>query len=581
MWFEAGVVALLVALGVVLVFRQLDRNNRSLEKVKRYGDRVMNTLSTFVEKKSSEIKDLAIEVQVSVKQGKELLRSVREVQEDLAARSRDLEERSVEIEAIRSRIDGYDTALAELVNMSERVDDNLRRLRGEDERLRRVDEQRTALQERLAGLDSTAASVEGRLRHVEDTAEKALSDKLTDFEQNFVAELRKRSEDLEGRHLGWQAEMDQRIGRLQAEGSARTDEAAADLARALHDRMDDLQRRSSAEIERTSAAVDGFDTKITQRLTALDAELTEMAGRLAIFTDQTPLLERADRMREHLERLDKRYADVQRQRHAVAEMEMELNRATKLGEEVSVRLARLSADRHRVESMERDFQRLLAIAEDMDISLTTVETGRQAAQDVQAKLQKLGELADAVDARYQQLSHKHETAEATSSGVDRNFELLNQLDEQVIGLRPDVLKLAAGLAELQSRVDALANNKESADAVIRSLDGVDGLLGDLQSRTERLMTAREWLARAETRLEQIGQQARASVRELESLAGSRSDGNDGGGGSRPAVENRETVSKLAGQGWSIPEIARATKLSRGEVELILEVEPATGVRSNG
>ncbi len=581
MWFEAGVVALLVALGVVLVFRQLDRNNRSLEKVKRYGDRVMNTLSTFVEKKSSEIKDLAIEVQVSVKQGKELLRSVREVQEDLAARSRDLEERSVEIEAIRSRIDGYDTALAELVNMSERVDDNLRRLRGEDERLRRVDEQRTALQERLAGLDSTAASVEGRLRHVEDTAEKALSDKLTDFEQNFVAELRKRSEDLEGRHLGWQAEMDQRIGRLQAEGSARTDEAAADLARALHDRMDDLQRRSSAEIERTSAAVDGFDTKITQRLTALDAELTEMAGRLAIFTDQTPLLERADRMREHLERLDKRYADVQRQRHAVAEMEMELNRATKLGEEVSVRLARLSADRHRVESMERDFQRLLAIAEDMDISLTTVETGRQAAQDVQAKLQKLGELADAVDARYQQLSHKHETAEATSSGVDRNFELLNQLDEQVIGLRPDVLKLAAGLAELQSRVDALANNKESADAVIRSLDGVDGLLGDLQSRTERLMTAREWLARAETRLEQIGQQARASVRELESLAGSRSEGNDGGGGSRPAVENRETVSKLAGQGWSIPEIARATKLSRGEVELILEVEPATGVRSNG
>ena len=581
MWFEAGVVALLVALGVVLVFRQLDRNNRSLEKVKRYGDRVMNTLSTFVEKKSSEIKDLAIEVQVSVKQGKELLRSVREVQEDLAARSRDLEERSVEIEAIRSRIDGYDTALAELVNMSERVDDNLRRLRGEDERLRRVDEQRTALQERLAGLDSTAASVEGRLRHVEDTAEQALSDKLTDFEQKFVAELRKRSEDLEARHSGWQAEMDQRIGSLQAEGSARTDEAAADLARALHDRMDDLQRRSSAEIERMSATVDGFDTQITQRFAALDAELTEMAGRLTIFTDQTPLLERADRMREHMERLDKRYADVQRQQHAVAEMEMELNRATKLGEEVSVRLTRLSADRHRVESMERDFQRLLAIAEDMDIRLTTVETGRQAAQDVQAKLQKLGDLADAVDARYQQLSHKHETAEATSSGVDRNFELLNQLDEQVIGLRPDVLKLAAGLAELQSRVDALANNKESADAVIRSLDGVDGLLGDLQSRTERLMTAREWLARAETRLEQIGQQARASVRELESLAGSRSEGNDGGGGSRPAVDNRETVSKLAGQGWSIPEIARATKLSRGEVELILEVEPATGVRSNG
>lgn len=156
-------ITLLVVLAVVLVFRQLDRNNRSLEKVKRYGDRVMQTLSAFVEKKNSEITDLAIEVQVSVKQGKELLRSVREVQEELVARSRDLEERSAEIEAIRSRIDGYDTALAELVKMSERVDDKLRRLRGEDERLRRVDQQRSALLERMAGLNSTATSIEERM----------------------------------------------------------------------------------------------------------------------------------------------------------------------------------------------------------------------------------------------------------------------------------------------------------------------------------------------------------------------------------------------------------------------------------
>lgn len=182
-------ITLLVVLAVVLAFRQLDRNNRSLEKVKRYGDRVMQTLSAFVEKKSSEIKDLAIEVQISVKQGKELLRSVREIQEDLAARSRDLEERSAEIEAIHSRIDGYDTALAELVKMSERVDDNLRRLRGEDERLRRVDEQRSALQERIAGLDSTAASIEGRLR---DSGWQAELDKR-------LAELKERIDALEQR----------------------------------------------------------------------------------------------------------------------------------------------------------------------------------------------------------------------------------------------------------------------------------------------------------------------------------------------------------------------------------------------
>ena len=39
----------------------------------------------------------------------------------------------------------------------------------------------------------------------------------------------------------------------------------------------------------------------------------------------------------------------------------------------------------------------------------------------------------------------------------------------------------------------------------------------------------------------------------------------------PSMGAREVVTRLAHQGWSVQEIARATKLSRGEVELILEV----------
>lgn len=460
--FDAGdVITLLAALAVVFLFRQLDRSNRSLEKVKRYGDRVMRTLSTFVEKKNSEIKDLSIEVQVSVKQGKELLRSVRDVQDGLAVRRRDLEERSSEIDAISARIDGYDAALAELVNMSERVDENLRRLRGEDERLRRVDDQRTALQERLTGLDAKAASIEerlderlqaaaieGRLADIEDTARQAAAARLADFERRFATDLRERTAE--------------------------------------------LQRRSGAEIDSVRATVDRFESETAERCAALDAELTR-------------------------------------------------------------------------------------IAEELEARLTGMETTRQAVQGLHAKFRQLDELAGAADERYRQLAEKREVAEATASGVDRNFELLNQLDEQVMGLRPDVLKLTAGMAEMQRQVDVLAGNKESADAVIRSLDGIEGLLAELDGRTARLTAAREWLARAETRLERIGQQAQASVSELEALAGARSADNGGGAGPSPTVDNRQAVSKLAGQGWSIREIARATKLSQSEVELILEGEPAAGV----
>jgi DNA-directed RNA polymerase specialized sigma24 family protein len=39
------------------------------------------------------------------------------------------------------------------------------------------------------------------------------------------------------------------------------------------------------------------------------------------------------------------------------------------------------------------------------------------------------------------------------------------------------------------------------------------------------------------------------------------------------MDKRETVVKLSHQGWSVVEISRVTQLSRGEVELILELAP--------
>ncbi|MFP4638241.1 MAG: DUF6115 domain-containing protein, partial [Spirochaetaceae bacterium] len=57
---------------------------------------------------------------------------------------------------------------------------------------------------------------------------------------------------------------------------------------------------------------------------------------------------------------------------------------------------------------------------------------------------------------------------------------------------------------------------------------------------------------------------------------------DGGGsgagksGGAPSGTTRETVIKLARQGWKVDEIARQMKVSRGEVELILELAGKAG-----
>ncbi len=521
MGFTAGdVIMLLVVLAALFVFRQLDRGNRSLDKVKRYSDRVMQTLSTFVDGKSSEIKDLAIEVQVSLKQGKELLRTVREVQDELTARSRDLDDRSSEIEAIRSRIDGYDSALAELVNMSERVDDNLRRLRGEGERLRRVDEQRAALQERVAGFDSEVASLEGRLKQIESKAQDDLSDKLNSKKDAFFSNLDIRANDLTAQQEQWKLEMDGRLDSMQTEGAARIAEVGKALAEELQEQIEDLQRRSSMEIGSAASVVDGLEQQMTERLGSLDDQLSAIETRLGIFINQTPILERADRMQKTLEQLREQTDTVFHQQQEVVKFEVDFKNIKNLGEVVSSRLVSFEENRSRIESMERGIRGLLAASEETELKLADVEESRNKINEVQAKLKEINKLSEVVEARYQELAGMHEKAGGIIASSSHNVDLLRQVNKEVMKIRPEVTELAARLSEIQVRLDGLPTNKGGGDAVVSAQSGRNRGTSQL----------------------------------------------------RLPIENRESVSKLAEQGWSSADIARATQLSQGEVEHILKTD---------
>lgn len=89
-----------------------------------------------------------------------------------------------------------------------------------------------------------------------------------------------------------------------------------------------------------------------------------------------------------------------------------------------------------------------------------------------------------------------------------------------------------------------------------------------------MQKAREWLARTETRLEKISKQAEDQVKLLGDLI-KESNNDKGKGEGAPPAKVRDMVVKLARQGWGVKEIAQTTKLSRGEVELILELLPKT------
>ena len=54
MIFSFGnLLSIVIVLIILIIYRQIDRNNRSLEKVKRFSDRMKDELAKSVEEKTS------------------------------------------------------------------------------------------------------------------------------------------------------------------------------------------------------------------------------------------------------------------------------------------------------------------------------------------------------------------------------------------------------------------------------------------------------------------------------------------------------------------------------------------------
>jgi len=118
----------------------------------------------------------------------------------------------------------------------------------------------------------------------------------------------------------------------------------------------------------------------------------------------------------------------------------------------------------------------------------------------------------------------------------------------------------------------LAGRKKDAETAMEISGKLTAVIEELEQRLEKAQSSREWLARTETRFEEIGRQAQEQVRLLESIVKSQTKKEKSDRGA-PPMDKRETVVKLSHQGWSVQEISRVTQLSRGEVELILELAP--------
>ncbi len=349
-----------------------------------------------------------------------------------------------------------------------------------------------------------------------------------------------------------------------------------DLQVETDNRMRDLKQRMADMKDKTESQAQSLFGKIEEGYQLLTINLNELDKRVKGFVSQTKIFERADQLKAQLESgIDAMKRDMEKlqlQRKEVEELSSQVGTAKKAVDEIGGKLKALLAERGRVEDMDSDFKKLLNISKELDNRIETVYSSQDALQEIQARIRELEDLERITAGRFERLEKKNTIIEATTAGVDKNFETLDQLEKELKGVSKDLQGLVGSFKELKGQASELNAGREKSEYVIEKIKDLDSILGELEKRMEKLETAREWLAKTETRFETVGKQAQEQVRLLESILKADNKQSKLGEGA-PPMDKRETVIKLAHLGWTPTEIARTTKLSRGEVELIMELAP--------
>ena len=111
----ADIIVLAIVAIVLFLYRQADKNNRSLEKVRKYADKVRADLDKLTKDKKTEIHDLNIDIEMQEKTNREILKRIQ------TANSEALQH-SEELETLRNQLDLASGRLSDLDELTRNVD---------------------------------------------------------------------------------------------------------------------------------------------------------------------------------------------------------------------------------------------------------------------------------------------------------------------------------------------------------------------------------------------------------------------------------------------------------------------------
>ncbi|GHV85545.1 hypothetical protein AGMMS50230_11530 [Spirochaetia bacterium] len=455
----------------------------------------------------------------------------------------------------------------------------------EEEQKQEREKAAASLAESAEALRAEMTALEQEITVLKNRAYDNMSEKLQLFEDDFFADLAKRSTEIDSRLTEWHTNLDRKLVALGEEAEQERRNLEITFKDEVNARIGEQSGRILSDLERLKLKADAFEEKIQNgldetesRVSQLSSGADEIRRELKEFTSQSRLFEKTDELRSSLERnmeaLRSDLSGIEERRAEAARLETEFIKVRRLEDEVNAKMTRFLTEKSHLDIMEKDFEKLIQTSARVEERLKDVFNADDTLQDVQVSLRKLEDAMAAAEEKYQRVENKNRILEETNRGIERNFQLLEETEMALRKCRDNIDHTEDELDTLRPSIDELAAASEKARETGEQLGVLDTNLKTIEERIEKMQTAREWLARTETRFEELNREAQEELKLLEAVL-KEDRKKSGGGDGAPPIAARENVIRLARQGWGAEEIARSLKIGRGEVELILEMGSST------
>jgi len=390
---------------------------------------------------------------------------------------------------------------------------------------------------------------------------KDLSDSVFQLKEDLALKTEQSLQQLEEQASHFMLEFQGRAREVQTESEERV-KAIRQALLESRERMDQHQKQLQSQVEENYAV--------------LSDNLEEIGRQQQEFIAQTHIFDQAESLKSALEKdmeeLRNRMNTLERSRQELVPMEEEYARVLKAYQDVSSRMNQFFSEKQKIDLLDSKVVRINNLSEAIDLKVEQIDGTNDMLQEYMVRLRQLEDMHSDMVKRFQGLEKKASIVDATTSSVEKNLQILNHIEKGLKSIGGDLDPMKQDLTAIKESNHAMLQDKEKVDHLVATLAKLDETLADLEERQKRMDKAREWLASTETRMENIGREAQEKVKLLGALVqkegkkGVRSTGS-------PDMNTREMVVQLARQGWNSEEIARQVKLSRGEVELILELAP--------